>query len=134
MTFPGGVGGVGGVGVDLVEVGRVRVMLAEKGPHVFERLLTPGEAAYCRSKADPAESVAVRLAAKEAVYKALQGSAAARGIGWRDIEVVRDEDGRPEVVLTGLAADRAREMGITRFFVSLSHTHEAAIAVAVASR
>ena len=134
MTFPGGVGGVGGVGVDLVEVGRVRVMLAEKGPHVFERLLTAGEAAYCRSKADPAESVAVRLAAKEAVYKALQGSAAARGIGWRDIEVVRDEDGRPEVVLTGLAADRAREMGITRFFVSLSHTHEAAIAVAVASR
>ena len=134
MTFPGGVGGVGGVGVDLVEVTRVRVMLAEKGPHVFERLLTPGEAAYCRSKADPAESVAVRLAAKEAVYKALQGSAAARGIGWRDIEVVRDEDGRPEVVLTGLAADRAREMGITRFFVSLSHTHEAAIAVAVASR
>jgi len=134
MTFPGGVGGVGGVGVDLVEVARVRVMLTEKGPHVFERLLTPGEAAYCRSKADPAESVAVRLAAKEAVYKALQGSAAARGIGWRDIEVVRDEDGRPEVVLTGLAADRAREMGITRFFVSLSHTHEAAIAVAVASR
>jgi holo-[acyl-carrier protein] synthase len=134
MTFPGGVGGVGGVGVDLVEVARVRVMLAEKGHHVFERLLTPGEAAYCRSKADPAESVAVRLAAKEAVYKALQGSAAARGIGWRDIEVVRAEDGRPEVSLSGLAADRAREMGITRFFVSLSHTHEAAIAVAVASR
>jgi holo-[acyl-carrier protein] synthase len=76
----------------------------------------------------------VRLAAKEAVYKALQGSAAARGIGWRDIEVVRAEDGRPEVALSGLAADRAREMGITGFFVSLSHTHEAAIAVAVASR
>ena len=131
MTFPGG---VGGVGVDLVEVARVRAMLAEKGPHVFERLLTSGEAAYCRSKADPAESVAVRLAAKEAVYKALQGSAAARGIGWRDIEVVRAEDGRPEVALSGLAAVRAKEMGITGFFVSLSHTHEAAIAVAVASR
>ena len=131
MSFP--IGGVGGVGVDLVEVARVRVMLAEKGNHVFDRLLTPGEAAYCRSKTDPAESVAVRLAAKEAVYKALQGSAAARGIGWRDIEVVRAEDGRPDVALTGLAAERAREMGVTRIFVSLSHTHEAAIAVAVAS-
>jgi holo-[acyl-carrier protein] synthase len=132
MTVPGA--GVGGVGVDLVEVARVRVMLAEKGPHVFERLLTPAEAAYCRSRTDPAESVAVRLAAKEAVYKSLQGSAAARGIGWREIEVVRDEDGRPEVALSGLAAARAQEMGVTRVLVSLSHTHEAAIAVAVASR
>jgi len=130
MTLPGG---VGGVGIDLVEVDRVRLMLAETGTHVVERLLTPGEAAYCRSKADPAESVAVRLAAKEAVYKALQGSEAARGIGWRDIEVVRAEDGRPEVSLSGFAADRAREMGITRFYVSLSHTHQAAVAVAVAS-
>jgi holo-[acyl-carrier protein] synthase len=120
-----------GVGVDLVEIARVRDMLAEKGGHVYERLLTPGEAAYCRSKSDPAESVAVRLAAKEAVYKALQGSAAARGIGWRDIEVVRSEDGRPDVALVGLAAQRAAELGASRVLLSLSHTHEAAIAMAV---
>ena len=120
-----------GVGVDLVEVARVRRMLAEKGTHVYDRLLTPGEAAYCRSKADPAESVAARLATKEAVYKALQGSAAARGIGWREIEVVRDEDGRPDVQLSGLAAERARELRVSRIFVSLSHTHTAAVATAV---
>ena len=120
-----------GVGVDLVEVARVRRMLAEKGAHVFDRLLTTGEATYCRSKPDPAESVAVRLAAKEAVYKALQGSAAARGIGWRDIEVVRAEDGRPDVALVGLAAQRAAALGVHRVMVSLSHTHEAAVAVAV---
>ena len=76
-----------GVGVDLVEVSRARAMLADKGAHVFDRLLTPAEAEYCRSRPDPAEHVAVRLAAKEAVYKALQGSDAARGIGWRDIEL-----------------------------------------------
>ena len=70
-----------GVGVDLVEVSRARAMLADKGAHVFDRLLTPAEAEYCRSRPDPAEHVAVRLAAKEAVYKALQGSEAARGIG-----------------------------------------------------
>lgn len=120
-----------GIGVDLVEVERVRRMLAEKGTHVYDRLLTVGEAAYCRSKADPAESVAARLATKEAVYKALQGSPAARGIGWREIEVVRDEDGRPDVVLTGLAARRAGELGVSRIFVSLSHTHAAAVATAV---
>ena len=120
-----------GVGVDLVEVSRVRQMLAEKGAHVFDRLLTADEARYCRSKSDPAESVAARLAAKEAVYKALQGSPGARGIGWREIEVVRDEDGRPEVVLAGLAAERAAALGVGRVMVSLSHTHQAAVAVAV---
>jgi len=119
------------VGVDLVEVARVRQMLADKGAHVFDRLLTPAEAVYCRSRPDPAEHVAVRLAAKEAVYKALQGSDAARGIGWGEIEVTRTSDGRPEVMLSGLAAERARELGAARVLLSLSHTHEAAVAVAV---
>jgi holo-[acyl-carrier protein] synthase len=122
-----------GVGVDLVEVPRVRAMLGDKGAHVFDRLLTPAEAAYCRSRPDPAEHVAVRLAAKEAVYKALQGSDAARGIGWRDIEVIRGADGRPDVALTGLAAARAKEMNVGRVLLSLSHTHQAAIAIAVLS-
>lgn len=125
--------GAVGVGVDLVEVSRARAMLADKGAHVFERLLTASEAEYCRSRPDPAEHVAVRLAAKEAVYKALQGSEAARGIGWRDIEVTRAADGRPDVTLTGLAASRARDLGVTRVLLSLSHTHEAAVAVAVLS-
>ena len=122
-----------GVGVDLVEVSRTRKMLDEKGGHVYDRLLTAAEAEYCRSRPDPAEHVAVRLAAKEAVYKALQGSDAARGIGWRDIEVTRAHDGRPDVALAGLAAARARELGVTRVLLSLSHTHEAAVAVAVLS-
>jgi holo-[acyl-carrier protein] synthase len=122
---------VAGVGVDLVEIERVRRMLGEKGAHVFDRLLTPDEARYCRSRQDPAESVAARLAAKEAVYKALQGRPPARGIGWREIEVIRDEDGRPEVALAGLAAQCAAELGVRRVMVSLSHTHHAAVAIAV---
>ena len=122
-----------GVGVDLVEVSRARAMLADKGAQVFDRLLTAAEAAYCRSRPDPAEHVAVRLAAKEAVYKALQGSDAARGIGWREIEVTRAADGRPDVTLTGLAAERARGLRVKRVLLSLSHTHEAAVAVAVLS-
>lgn len=120
-----------GIGVDLVEVDRARRMLAEKGSHVFDRLLTPSEAEYCRSRPDPAEHVAVRLAAKEAVYKALQGSEAARGIGWRDIEVVREQDGRPQVTLHGLAARRAKELKAAQVMLSLSHTHQAAVAVAI---
>ncbi|HEX9282590.1 MAG TPA: holo-ACP synthase [Anaeromyxobacter sp.] len=120
-----------GVGVDLVEVARVAAIIADKGGRVFARLLTPAERAYCESRPDPATHVAVRLAAKEAVYKALQGSDAARGIGWREIEVTRAPDGRPDVRLTGLAAERARELGVGQVLLSLSHTHQAAVAVAV---
>lgn len=123
-----------GVGVDLVEIDRIERLIAERGAHVFERLLTPAERAYCEDMARPAEHVAARLAAKEAVYKALQGTAEARGIGWRDIEVARQPDGRPEVMLTGRAAERAAELGATRILLSLSHTHRTAIAMAVLAR
>jgi holo-[acyl-carrier protein] synthase len=123
-----------GVGVDLVEVSRVAAIIADKGSRVFERLLTPAERAYCESRPDPATHVAVRLAAKEAVYKALQGSDPARGIGWREIEVTRAPDGRPAVELSGLAAARARELGVGRVLLSLSHTHQAAVAMVVLER
>ena len=119
-----------GVGVDLVEVARVSAILNDKGSRVLERLLTPAERAYCESRPDVATHVAVRLAAKEAVYKALQGSQAARGIGWRDIEVTRAPDGRPDVSLSGSATARARELGVQRVLLSLTHTHLAAIAMA----
>lgn len=125
--------GTGGVGVDLVEVDRIERMLLERGRHVYERLLTPAEGAYCAAMGRPAEHVAARLAAKEAVYKALQGTPEARGIGWRDIEVLRHVDGRPEVRLTGRAAARAQELGVRRVLLSLSHTHRTAIAMAVLS-
>src|SRR5205814_6907615 len=123
-----------GVGVDLVEVSRVAAIIADKGARVFERLLTPTERAYCESRPDPATHVAVRLAAKEAVYKALQGSEAARGIGWREVEVTRTPGGRPDVRLTGFAAARAEQLGVERVLLSLSHTHQAAVAVVVLER
>jgi holo-[acyl-carrier protein] synthase len=123
-----------GVGVDLVEVARVAAIIADKGGRVFARLLTAAERTYCESRPDPATHVAVRLAAKEAVYKALQGGPDAAGIGWREIEVIRAPDGRPDVRLSGLAAERARALGVSRVLLSLSHTHEAAVAVAVLER
>src|SRR3989442_6000740 len=57
----------------------------------------------------------------------------ARGIGWRDIEVIRAPDGRPDLELSGLAQSRARELGVKRVLLSLSHTHLAAVAVVVRS-
>src|SRR5437660_4800272 len=123
-----------GVGVDLVEVSRVAAIIADKGSRVFQRLLTPTERAYCESRPDPATHVAVRLAAKEAVYKALQGSEAARGIGWREIEVIRPPDGRPALRLPGFAAARAGQLGVERVLRSLAPTHHAAATVGVLER
>lgn len=119
------------VGIDLVAVSRVEKLLARSGDRAWERLLLPGERAYCESMAVPARHVAARLAAKEAVFKALQGTEDARGIGWREIEVVRDGHGRPSVELHGRAAARMREMGGRAVLLSLTHTDDLAAALAV---
>ena len=79
-----------GVGIDLVEIERVDRMIASLGDRMFERLFSSGEAEYIRSKPLPAQHAAVRLAAKEATFKALAGNELARRISWRDVEVEGD--------------------------------------------
>ena len=121
-----------GVGTDLVSMDRARKMLAHLGEYPLERLLTEDERGYVMARPDPAPHFAARLAAKEAVYKALQGLPNARGIGWRDIEVCRAFDGRPSVRLHGLAAEVVgRASGAVTIHLSLSHSHEQAAAMAV---
>jgi holo-[acyl-carrier protein] synthase len=122
---------VHGIGLDLVAVPRIERLLAQHGARALERLLTEGERDYCLKMAVPARHVAARVAAKEAVYKALQGSEDARGIGWREIEVVRDPDGRPAVQLSGSAARRLAVLQATQVLLSLTHTDDLAAAVAL---
>ena len=121
------------VGIDIVEVERIRRMLDGKGDRAITKLLTAPEREYCFSQAVPARHVAARVAAKEAVFKALQGVPDARKIGWQEIEVVRDWDGRPGARLTGRAEARARQLGVSAVLLSLTHSdlHAAAIAVLV---
>jgi holo-[acyl-carrier protein] synthase len=119
------------VGVDLVTVARVERMIERTGERALARLLTPDERAYCQGMAFPARHVAARVAAKEAVYKALQGTEHARGINWRDIEVIRDLTGRPAVRLHGRAGPRLTELGGTQVLLSLTHTDDLAAAIAV---
>ena len=120
-SVPGG--NVVAVGVDLVDVGRIRSVLARYGDHFTARILSPAEAEYCRSRADPAPHVAVRFAAKEAVLKCLGG-----GCALREIEVVRALSGSPSITLSGRAARRA---GGGSVLVSLSHLDHLAAAFAV---
>lgn len=123
---------IGGIGVDIVDVARAAGLIARFPHRAFEKLLTTEEAGYCASRPNPALHFAARLAAKEACFKALAGSTTARGIGWREIEVAHESDGRPRVVLHGRARVRAAEMGVTSVYLSISHSDSAAIAFAVA--
>jgi holo-[acyl-carrier protein] synthase len=120
-----------GIGVDLVEISRVRSMIASQGERALLRLFTETERAYCRDMANPARHFAVRVAAKEAAFKALSGTEDARGIGWREMEVELDGIGRPSLRLHGRASARAKELGVSRTWISLSHGDDLATAFVV---
>ena len=78
-----------GVGFDLVSIARVEAMLARKEQRALDRLFTAHEQEYALSRARPAMHLSARLAAKEAVFKALTGSDEAKLIGWKEAEVRR---------------------------------------------
>ena len=111
-----------GVGVDVVEVARLGRSL-ERTPALLERLFTEQERSVERL-----ESLAARYAAKEAAAKVL----GAPGFAYLDAEVVREESGRPRLVLHGDALAHATEMGIVRWHLSLSHDGGVATAFVVA--
>jgi holo-[acyl-carrier protein] synthase len=112
-----------GVGVDVVDVGRFREAL-ERTPGLKARLFTDEEA-----DGRAVHSLAARFAAKEAVAKAL---GAPSGLSHLEAEVRCDENGRPELRITGKAADYAYGLGVKRWHVSLSHDAGLAIAYVIA--
>ena len=116
-------------GVDFIEIDRVAQVLDRYGDRFLRRVFTPGEIAYCRGRAP---NLAARFAAKEAVMKSL--GTGFRGVGWRDVEVVRAPSGAPSPRLHGRARRRAERLGVTEIAISLSHSREYAMVVAVASR
>jgi holo-[acyl-carrier protein] synthase len=123
-----------GIGIDAVEIDRVGRMFADKGDRMLHRLFTGDELLYINTKVAPAQHLAVRLAAKEAAYKALSGNDLARGIGWRDVEVVSRADGSPYLRLHGHAEQRYQELSATAVHVSLTHSLTTAVAVVIVER
>ena len=118
-----------GIGTDLVDIDRFRTVL-DRRPGFAERVFRPDERAYAEAAADPAARLAARFAAKEATMKSL-------GVGLgsmrlTDIEVVRHDDGAPELRLHDSAAALAAERGATRFLLTISHTDHLAQATVVA--
>jgi holo-[acyl-carrier protein] synthase len=117
------------LGIDIIKVERIRETLERFGSRFSTRVLTPAEQHYVR---DRPETMAGRWAAKEAVSKVL--GLGVRGIGWRDIEVERLPTGQPSVRLHGRAAARAKQLGMGRIALSISHESEYAVAIAFGVR
>jgi holo-[acyl-carrier protein] synthase len=111
-----------GVGVDVVEVARLATSL-ERTPALLDRLFTPYE-----QEVERIESLAGRFAAKEAVAKVL----GAPGLDWTEAEVLREENGRPRLKITGHAAKVAEGLGIRTWHLSISHDGGLATAFVVA--
>jgi holo-[acyl-carrier protein] synthase len=119
-----------GIGLDVVEVARIRRLVGTDAPEetakrFLTRCVTEGERRFCDARADRATPYAARFAAKEAASKALGAPA---GIHWTDVEVLREE-GSPRLRFTRVAEQVARDRGVTRIHLSL--THDAGVAAAV---
>lgn len=122
-----------GVGLDLTEVGRFRDYEERWGERGLQRLFDDDELAYCAGLVDPAPSLAARFAAKEAFFKAV-GIGWGPGGSWTDVGVRRGPTGDPDLVLSGRAAETARELGAERVHVTLTHSRETAAAVVILER
>ena len=116
-------------GVDIIEIPRIKQVLDRYGQRFLNRVFTPDEIAYCRGRAP---NLAGRFAAKEAAMKAL--GTGVRGVGWKDIEVIRADSGAPSLRLHGRAEKRAERLQVGEMSLSISHSREYAVAFVVAQR
>ncbi len=121
---------IAGIGIDVIQNERIRESIQRFGDRFLNRIYTEGEIAYCKKCADPGIHYAARFAAKEAAFKAI-GTGWAAGVTWRDVEVERLNSGKPELHLYGSALGKATDMGVKRFFVSLTHDQLISCAVVI---
>jgi holo-[acyl-carrier protein] synthase len=119
-----------GIGVDIVKVDRIEQAVERWGYRFLKRIFTAAEIERCQKRARPAQCLALRFAAKEAFAKAL-GLGMRKGLRWRDIEVVHDEFGKPDLLLHNQAQRLLEDVEASRTWLSLSDERESALAVVV---
>ena len=129
MALPTVPEGTTELGIDIIKVERIAAALRRFGDRFSKRVLTESEQRYVRNRP---QNFAGRWAAKEAVSKVL--GLGVRGVGWRDIEIVRLPTGQPSVRLHGRAKTRAEQLGMGRVAVSISHEGDYAVAIAFGVR
>jgi holo-[acyl-carrier protein] synthase len=119
-----------GIGTDLVEVNRIEKIIQRWGERFTEKIYSRNEIDYCTRKDYPAIHYAARFAAKEAFLKSL-GIGLGMGVSLKDIEVINNAQGNPQLKMN----ERIREVldthGITSVHISMTHTREHAHAVVI---
>lgn len=115
------------IGVDLANIDRIERMIETQGDRFIKKVFTGKEIAYCSQLAAFAASYAARFAAKEALFKAT-GKGLRDGMSWQDIEVINNDQGKPEVFLYN---ETARLLAGKTIHLSLSHSGNMAIAMVV---
>ena len=114
------------LGIDIIEIQRVRQVFLTWGDRFLCRIYTAREMALYGNRI---ESLAVRFAGKEAVFKAL--SQPGLYFSWQDVEILSEVNGRPKVKLYGGALKRVNELGLDSLEISLSHSRENAVAMVI---
>jgi holo-[acyl-carrier protein] synthase len=130
MSVEQGITMILGIGFDLLEVSRMERVLAGHDGRFEARVFTESEIKDCEVRADRAQALAARFAAKEACLKAL-GTGWAHGLTFQQVEVLKAEGGRPVLRLLGAAKTRAEALGVVSAHVSLTHQRGMAGAVVV---
>ncbi|BCS54510.1 holo-[acyl-carrier-protein] synthase [Geobacter sp. SVR] len=119
-----------GIGTDIVSIERFQRFIDSGNTAILRRLFTPGEQAVCTARKSSAACYAARFAAKESFLKAI-GTGLRDGISWLDMEVVSNDLGKPELLLSGEALNLYRAHRLGRLFLSLSHDGGCAVAMVV---
>jgi len=116
-----------GCGIDLVKIERIEKIIKKWGNNFIFRIFTPLERDYCEKKKDNKfQSYAGKFAAKEALLKAL--GLGLREANWKEIEIKNDELGQPIMGTSGKLKNIASTKGVSKYFISISHTKEYAVA------
>lgn len=118
-----------GLGIDIIEVDRIK-RLVSRQDRFIQRIFTQGEVEYCECKKNKDQNYAARFAVKEAFLKAI-GTGWREGVAFKEIEVVNNEKGKPELVLSGTAQKITQGMDVTNVQVSISHLKHIAIGMVI---
>ncbi|OGL39778.1 MAG: holo-[acyl-carrier-protein] synthase [Candidatus Schekmanbacteria bacterium RIFCSPHIGHO2_02_FULL_38_11] len=115
-----------GIGVDHIEISRIKKTIRRQKERFLNKIFTEKEIEYCEKKKDRYQHYAARFAAKEAVYKALNQTGT-EGISWKDIEIVNEISGKPEIFLRNKTLRLAKRLKVSKILLSISHNKDIAI-------
>lgn len=117
-------------GIDIIEVDRVRRAVKKWGDNFLKKVFTDKEIKYSSRRRFAYQHLAARFATKEAVLKAF-GGGWSRTLPWKDVEIVNNKNGKPEIMLYREARRLYDKKGIEKIVVSMSHTKNYAVANAI---